>query len=196
MQLKQRTHWIFDLDGTLTLPVHDFDHIRQELGIAPEQDILKVLAQLEGDEKRTMTERLDKLEHYYAALAKPADGVLALLDSLLGRGIDFGILTRNTKEIALKSLEAIGAHQYFHPDTILGRDEAEPKPNPQGINILINQWDAEAESTVMVGDFHFDLSAGKAAGVTTVHVDASDRHWPEITDYRVKSLDELRGLLN
>ena len=196
MDLKQRTHWIFDLDGTLTLPVHDFEHIRQELGIAPEQDILKVLAQLQGAEKRTMTAQLDKLEHYYAAQAKPAVGVLSLLDTLMSSGIAFGILTRNTKAIAIKSLEAIGAQGYFNPQFILGRDEAEPKPNPQGINKLINQWNTKAKSVVMVGDFHFDLTAGKAAGVATVHVDASERYWPEITDYRVQSLNELRSLLN
>jgi hypothetical protein len=34
--LKHRGHWIFDLDGTLTVSAHDFDHIRRELGLAPE----------------------------------------------------------------------------------------------------------------------------------------------------------------
>ncbi|MEE9219805.1 MAG: HAD family hydrolase, partial [Acidobacteriota bacterium] len=27
-----RTHWIFDLDGTLTTSVHDFEAIREALG--------------------------------------------------------------------------------------------------------------------------------------------------------------------
>ena len=31
--LLKRKNWIFDLDGTLTVAVHDFDAIRKELGI-------------------------------------------------------------------------------------------------------------------------------------------------------------------
>ena len=36
--------WIFDLDGTLTLPAHDFDRIRAELGLRPVWPILEQLA--------------------------------------------------------------------------------------------------------------------------------------------------------
>ena len=31
--LLKRKNWIFDLDGTLTIAVHDFNAIRKELGI-------------------------------------------------------------------------------------------------------------------------------------------------------------------
>ena len=47
----------------------------------------------------------------------------------------------------------------------------------------------------MVGDYHFDLLAGRSASVITVHVDSSDRHWPEDTDVRVNSLHDLRKLI-
>ena len=39
-----RKHWVFDLDGTLTLPVHDFSIIRQVLGVPQGNDILGYLA--------------------------------------------------------------------------------------------------------------------------------------------------------
>lgn len=80
---------------------------------------------------------------------------------------------------------------FFASKDILGRDEAKPKPSPEGINILLNQWAGDNEEAVMVGDFHFDLLSGRAASVTTVHVDMADRHWPEETDVRVKNLFEL-----
>ena len=38
--ITQRTFWVFDLDGTLTVPVHDFAAIKRELGLDPEVDIL------------------------------------------------------------------------------------------------------------------------------------------------------------
>ncbi|MBP42781.1 MAG: HAD family hydrolase, partial [Deltaproteobacteria bacterium] len=39
--LLKRKHWIFDLDGTLTVAVHDFDAIRKELGIPAGLPIIK-----------------------------------------------------------------------------------------------------------------------------------------------------------
>ena len=44
MTLRHLTHWVFDLDGTLTLAVHDFAAIRRHLGIPAQADILHHLA--------------------------------------------------------------------------------------------------------------------------------------------------------
>ena len=46
MSLSQVRHWVFDMDGTLTVAVHDFAAIRQALAIPPEHDILTHLAAL------------------------------------------------------------------------------------------------------------------------------------------------------
>lgn len=191
MQLKQRKHWIFDLDGTLTHPVHDFALIRRELELPPQADILAAIAQAEPDRKRTMIARLDELERHYAAQAKVSEGALLLLELLRSRECRLGILTRNTKELALLSLSAIGAAEYFAAVDVLGRDEIAPKPSPDGINFLLNQWGGESLSGVMVGDFEFDLISGRNAGVFTVHVDPLQRHWPELTDLRCANLTEI-----
>lgn len=196
MNLEQYSSWVFDLDGTLTEPVHDFEHIRRELGIPPEEDILSVIAQTPMPQRRTMLERLDELERHYAALAQPAEGALELLEYLYTANCRLGILTRNTKALALLSLESIGAAKYFSSECVLGRDESCPKPSPEGVKILLNQWSSSPGAAVMVGDFEFDLISGKQAGAITVHVDKADRHWPEVTDYRFSSLSELIRLLN
>ena len=39
-------HWVFDMDGTLTVAVHDFAAIRRALEIAAEEDILDHIAAL------------------------------------------------------------------------------------------------------------------------------------------------------
>jgi len=44
-----RRCWIFDLDGTLTVPVHDFPAIRSALGMAEgDSDILRFLPSAEA----------------------------------------------------------------------------------------------------------------------------------------------------
>lgn len=193
--LKTKRAWIFDLDGTLTQPVHDFAHIRAELGIAPEEDILSTIECQPPEVKRTMIMQLDRLERYYAAQAAPALGVSRFLQLLVDKKCRLGILTRNTKEMAKLSLKAINAIHNFRCEDILGREETQPKPAPDGINFLLNQWGIQQDDVVMVGDYHFDLLSGRAAGVTTVHVDTSDRHWPDDTDVRVKNLLELVSLV-
>jgi len=44
----------------------------------------------------------------------------------------------------------------------------------------------------MVGDYVFDLQAGKNAGVATVHFDTDGQYpWPELTDFKVEKLSQL-----
>ncbi len=191
INLRSKTHWIFDLDGTLTKPVHDFAYIRSELGLSAGADILASVAAAEGEEQRRLQARLDQLEAYYADQAKPAKGVQACLALLAERGCHFGILTRNIKPLAHQSLAAIGVADLFQDAHVLGRDEAEPKPSPEGIQYLINHWGAEPKHTVMVGDFRFDLEAGRSAGVATVLVNSEGAHWPEHTDLHCFSFDDL-----
>ncbi len=195
INLTERKGWVFDLDGTLTRPVHDFALIRRELGIAAEDDILKTIAAQPASRRRVMTEKLDTLEHHFAAQAKPAKYAPDFLGRIKNSGCQLGILTRNSKALAVSTLKAIGLDHLFHPDCILGRDEASPKPAPDGILFLLNHWGLSSKEGVMVGDFHLDLLSGRAAGVLTVHVDERDKHWPTETDIRVNNLHELESLL-
>lgn len=195
MPLQARTVWIFDLDGTLTEPVHDFAHIRAELGMEPEQDILATIKNSPASRRCTLLKQLDQWEHHYAALARPAPGALMLLDCLYRKNFPLGILTRNSRDIALRSLEAIGAARFFQPDNIIGRDEARPKPDDQGLKILLQQWGENPDAAVMIGDYSYDLEAGRSVGCMTIHVDSRDRHWPELTDLRIQSLEELVKLI-
>lgn len=50
MSLKDVKHWVFDMDGTLTVAVHDFVAIRVALDIPPQDDILTHLAALPAAE--------------------------------------------------------------------------------------------------------------------------------------------------
>jgi len=196
MSLRSKSYWIFDLDGTLTVPVHDFEYIRRELDIPAVADILGHLDSLpEADASQRRT-RLQEIEIELARKARPSSGALQAVETLHRSGAQLGILTRNDRNIALLTLATIGLELFFPRSHILGRDEAPPKPDPAGIHHLLSGWGAEPADAVMVGDYLFDLQAGRAAGTTTIHVARPDgKKWQEFTDYAVASLDELTSHL-
>jgi HAD superfamily hydrolase (TIGR01509 family) len=190
--LASRSHWVFDLDGTLTMAVHDFAAIRRELKIPDGSDILGHLTSLPPRHAQPLHDRLQEIELELAGLTRPAEGALSLLEQLHGNGATLGVLTRNTRENALRTLELVGLGGFFHPDHVLGRDEAAPKPEPDGIHSLSALWEICPERTVMVGDYQYDLQAGRSAGALTVHVDPSRSfRWPELSDVSVGTLEEL-----
>jgi HAD superfamily hydrolase (TIGR01509 family) len=188
-----RRCWIFDLDGTLTIPVHDFPSIRNSLGMTDaDVDILQFLATLSPKEAALRHARLIEIEYELAQNTAAAPGAERLLEELLQRNVRIGILTRNTREIALYTLAQIGLKEYFNEDDILGRAEAEPKPHPEGIEKLLAAWGSVPDETVMIGDYLFDLQVGRAAGTATIHVDSSGAFlWPELADLSVVTLEEL-----
>ncbi len=194
--LLARAHWIFDLDGTLTLPVHDFAFIRRELGVPDGSDILQYLSSLPADAAAPLHARLEEIEQDLARRATPAPGARTLVTRLSGNGARLGILTRNSREIALETLAAIGCRDYFRAEEVIGRDEALPKPDPDGILRLAERWGTSPQNSVMVGDYLFDLQAGRAAGAATVHVARPDGQlWPDCTDLAVATLADLAGRL-
>lgn len=186
----QRRHWIFDLDGTLTVAVHDFDDLRRRLGLPPGASILETIDQRPADERSDLLARVAAWEQALIDQATLAPGALKLLDFLADRGHHLGILTRNLKGIALATLQRVGLADRFPPDLVVGREEAPAKPEPGGVHCLLQRWQADPSDAVMVGDYLYDLQAGRRAGVFTVHV-GSAPGWPEWTDRRVEGLEEL-----
>jgi len=175
--------FIFDMDGTLTVPQHDFDAIRAALDIPQGALILEHLATLPTAEAMQKREQLDALELGIAKESQPAPGLFNVLDALRDRSIPCAILTRNSARNAVTSLAAIGADRYFGKDLIVGRDEATPKPHPS--------------RCAMVGDYRHDLQAGRNAGCHTVHVRHGDATtWPELTDTTINSLEHLLAELS
>src|SRR5262249_9780277 len=87
---------IFDLDGTLTEPLLDFELIRREIGLG-HRPILEQLAGLSDEEKQRAETILRRHELLAIEQAVLADGCVELLALLQARGIPHGILTRNMR---------------------------------------------------------------------------------------------------
>lgn len=193
--LRERRHWVFDMDGTLTRAIHDFAAIRQALEIPAEADILAHLASLPADEAASRHAWLLEHERALAEAAEPAPGAVALVRALHARGVRLGILTRNARSLARITLQSIGLLDCFAAEDILGRDEAAPKPQPDGLLQLAARWAVPAGQLVMVGDYRYDLDCARAAGALAVLVNCSENPWPQLCDHHARDCHALHRLL-
>ncbi len=195
MSLSDIRHWVFDMDGTLTIAVHDFAAIRQALDIPPEDDILTHLAALPAAVAAAKHAWLLEHERELALGSRPAPGAVELVRDLAQRGYRLGILTRNARELAHITLEAIGLADCFAIDDVLGRDDAPPKPHPGGLLKLAEAWEVTPGAMVMVGDYRFDLDCGRAAGTRTVLVNLPENPWPELADWHAADCGALQKMI-
>lgn len=182
MRLSACRHWVFDMDGTLTVAVHDFPAIKRALGIPQEEDILHHLAALPEAEAQAKHAWLLEHERELAIGSVAAPGAVELVRELHRSGCRLGILTRNAHELALLTLAAIGLGDCFESADVIGRGEAIPKPDADGLLQLAARWGVAPGALVMVGDYRFDLECARAAGARGVLVNLPDNPWPELTE--------------
>jgi len=184
------------MDGTLTEPVHDFELIRTKLGIPLGPPILEAIRAMPTEKAAQVRENLENLEMELAGQASAQPGIFQIVEKLVNRGKKLGILTRNSEEIAAATLRACGLIDFFQPVSIIGRETCLPKPEPDGVNHLIEYWGASKAETVLVGDFLYDIQAGYQAGIKTVHFDQSGEFkWPQYTNHRITAIAELESMI-
>jgi HAD superfamily hydrolase (TIGR01549 family) len=156
---------IFDLDGTLIDSQLDFDQMRRDMQFAPGQLILETLELLpDGERKEQCREILRGHEYRGAMGAMLMPGARDLVDELNRLRIPQAILTRNSREmtdLALRRLNLAFAQ-------VLTREDAPPKPDPTGLYAICRAWNFDVSEVIFVGDFHFDIIAGRQANIATV----------------------------
>ncbi len=186
----------FDLDGTLVELNIPFDLIRERLGIR-NRFILETILE-EKDEKRReeMLKILEEFEIKSAEKAKLSFYAKELLDFLRRSGITYGVVTRNSR----KSVEIIAKRFSLQFDFVISRSDAKPKPSDEPIRFLVEKFGVKSEEVLVVGDFLFDLIAGKNAGAkTALIVHEKNKGMVEsfklYADYVFQSLRELAEFL-
>src|SRR5690606_3977078 len=90
------------------------------------------------------------------------------------------------------TLAASGLEDLFDHRFVVGRERCAPKPDPAGVRMLMSAWGAAPEHTVMVGDYLFDMQAGRAAGAMTVLFRGSrGERWPDHSDAECDDFEDL-----
>lgn len=178
---------VLDLDETVVKNDMPFQEVRKrvrdKMGIKTNPRDFYEYLKKKGPE---YIDALKKEEINRAKTAHPAPGLDELIRFCKEKGVRMAILTRNCREATYLALGKYASEF----DEIITRDDGfHPKPNPEAIVYLMKKYGATPEETIVVGDYEYDIIAGKRAGCITVRVGNGDG------DYRVENLRDLIKIL-
>jgi len=183
---------LFDLDGVLVHSPLDLSAIKRELFGDSAIFIIEGIEALEGEEREKKNQLLlqRELEAAEKAVFDPAVG--KLFNWLESNGLKRGVITRNSNLV----VKLIAENHGVNLGVVIGREDAPPKPDPESIYTACRLLDVEPERCVMVGDFYFDIEAGRNAGCRTVFLETDKfGHLEPGEDARIRSLSELISVL-
>jgi HAD superfamily hydrolase (TIGR01509 family) len=153
---------LFDMDGTLTEPLLDFDLIRREMGITG-KGILENLARMPVDQRERAEGILLRHEREAADKSRLNPGCHELLAAIDGR-LPRAVITRNSRE----STDTVCRRHGLRFDLLVTREFGQFKPDPAPVLHACQALNVLPAETWMVGDGQFDIEAGIAAGVHTI----------------------------
>jgi HAD superfamily hydrolase (TIGR01549 family) len=184
---------VFDLDGTLTRPVLDFARIRAEIGLAADgRSIVDQMNALPGPERERAWAIMEAHEERAADVAEPNAGVGELFARIARLGLLTAVVTRNSSRTAARAL----ARLELGINRIIARDAGLPiKPDPAALLALMREWRLAAPELLMVGDYRYDVEAGRAAGTLTCFVTNGEAGDDGGAHYKVETPGELGPLL-
>jgi len=187
---------LFDFDGTLTKPgAIDFTAVKQAINCPEENSILEYINSLAGPcRKKEAMDVLEAFETDAARHSQPNFYAEELVSILCLKKIRTGIISRNSLQSIKIALENFNHTRASDFDVIISRDDpVQPKPSPEGILLASKNVDVVPEQVVVVGDFVFDMEAGRKAGAVTIFLNnrpVSDKLLVK-SDYVISHLDEV-----
>jgi hydrogenase expression/formation protein HypE len=200
-QVKRVRGILFDFDGTLTCPgAIDFAAIKQELCCPPDMPVLEYLDIISPAEKASLMAILEAREEDAAQASLPNTGAERCLSELKEKGLPVGIITRNSMQSVCVALEKFSHTRLQDFAAVITREKSLPKPHPEGVYQAAERMGISPSELMVVGDFRFDVLAGKAAGALTVLLKNSEKSEmaagdPQ-PDYTVNHLEEILVIID
>lgn len=191
---------LFDFDGTLTAPgAIDFEALRQQVNCPPDTPLLEYISGL-GDPpgQQRAFDILNQHEYQAATRSQPNRQALELLHWIKSQGLRMGIISRNSRQAVGRALENFPAHTAALFSVLITRDDpVAPKPDPAGVLLAARQWQIPASDILVVGDYHFDIQAGRRAGSQTAFLDNGTGYGLRnvTSHWTIRNLNELIPLI-
>ncbi|GMY26988.1 haloacid dehalogenase-like hydrolase domain-containing protein At2g33255 [Fagus crenata] len=201
---------VFDMDGTLTVPVIDFaamykavlgdDEYRRIKAENPSGiDILHHIENWSPEKQQKAYETIADYERRGLDRLQIMPGAAELCGFLDAKKIRRGLITRNVKEAVDLFHQRFGLT--FGP--ALSREFRPYKPDPGPLLHICSAWEVLPNEVMMIGDsLKDDVACGKRAGAFTCLLDEIGRYdSPDYAnvdlkpDFKVSSLTEVYSLL-
>ncbi len=177
---------VFDWDGTLMdstaaiagciqaaardlgLPVPDHATASFVIGLGLQDALAHAVPQLSEADYPKMIDR-----YRYHFLARDVEvplfvGTVAMLAELSRRNHILAVATGKSTKGLERALQVTGLAQYFSATRCA--DQCSPKPAPDMLNELMEEFAVTAETTLMIGDTSHDMQMAANAGVSAVAV--------------------------
>ena len=191
---------LFDFDGTLTQPgALDFPAIKEALGCPADETILEWVGIQPASRRTELMKILEAQEKVAAESSRPNKGSEECLSALKQSGILLGILTRNSLKSVENALQRFKDVSIDDFAAVITRDCSLPKPHPDGVRQAANKMGIKPSELLMVGDFRFDVIAGKQAGARTVFLanrgQTAMKPGDPAPDYTVSNINGIIGIV-
>lgn len=174
--------FIFDLDGTLVTSSLDFLVIKAEIGCPIDEDLLIYIEQLPTEQQRS--EAMHIVHFHEMKDAQSCDwipGARAFVDECAARALPMAIVTRNSQRSSKVKVEK----NNIPIELLLTRENSKPKPNPAALLDIAREFQLPVDQMMMVGDYKYDLEAGRNANMPSCLVNFSDEpDYLHLADYR------------
>lgn len=179
---------LFDLDGTLLdtlqdlgdsmnrvladcgFPIHPIEDYRYHVGEGARLLVARALPENQRDEASVdaaLQAYRRVYETHWNVHTRPYDGIPALLDALVARGLILGILSNKPHAMTLRCVEGFLARWPFA--SVLGqRDEVARKPDPAGALEAASLMRVRPNAVLYLGDTATDMETARAAGMFAV----------------------------
>lgn len=180
---------IFDFDGTLAILNIDFSLMRERIfdlikryRVREEAIHEKYLLEIIDETYQILWNKdssgaedfykkshriLHKIEMQAAEKGSLIPGAKRALESLRGKGVKIGIVTRNCEEAVRKVFPDINDFC----DVFVSRNSVKKvKPHPDHLIYVMESLKTSGRESVMVGDHIIDIQAGKRVGMKTIGV--------------------------
>ena len=184
---------IFDMDGTLTRPMLDFDGIRAEIGL-PKEPLLEAVMALPPEDRARAESILLRHEARAAAESELQPGAKETIDAIRRARIPVALMTRNSRS----STKFFDDRHGLVFDHVRTREDGELKPSPVPVLDICRRFEVAPADTWVIGDFHFDLICANAAGATSVLFwgeGAPLPEWAKEARHVITALPELLELM-
>jgi len=186
--LKQIRALVFDLDGTLVTSTLDFALIREELGCPEGVDVLTFVDGLSDAQRAEAQAIIHRHEVEDAEQSQWLPGAQEFVQRCRELQIPLAILTRNSD---FSSRIKIARNEIPIP-YLITRENSKPKPDPSALNEIANQFSLQSQEVLMVGDYKYDLQAGRNARMPTclVHCEG-EPDYLHLADYRFQNFTQF-----